>query len=227
MPWRLAEGATGSFFDLYLLLANFEATVAEVDVQYMLPDGSSIVKPYKVPAGSRVTIDVAGQAPQLASAAVSTFVQSNNGVPIVAERSQWWPHGRWYEGHASAGATEAGYESQIAGAQVGGPHKVNGYLLIANTGTRSGAVEVTAVFADGSIATLPEPLALAAHSRTTVDLAGAFPQAKDQSFGLIVTSVGPSAAPIVVELSSYNDTPDANGPRFWGAGTNVLATRVR
>lgn len=225
--WRLAEGATGSFFDLYILLANFESTMAEVDVQYMLPDGTVLVKPYKVPPGSRMTIDVAGEAPQLEHAAVSTYISSENGVPIVAERAQWWPHGNWYEGHVSAGASTFGYEWHVAGAQLGGPHGVNSYLLIANTGNRTGAAEVSAVLADGSVVTLPETVTLPGHSRTTVDLAAAFAAAQGQSFGLIVKSVGTTPSPIVVELSSYGDTHGADGTRFWGAGTNTLGTRAR
>jgi CSLREA domain-containing protein len=225
--WYFAEGATGSFFDLYLLVANFEAQAANVEIEYLLADGSRLIKPYVVPAGSRMTVDVAGESPLLASADVSAIVRSTNDVPVIAERSQWWPHGGWYEGHASAGATESGVEWQLAGAEVGGAHGVQGYLLIANTGAQAGLAQVRAVFADGTTMQLAQPVALAAHSRTTLSLRDAFPQADDRSFGLIVESLGATPAPIVVELSSYNDTEDGAGRRFWGAGTNVLATRIR
>jgi CSLREA domain-containing protein len=229
--WFFAEGATGSFFDLYLLIANFETQDAKVDVEYLLDDGSTLKKRYTVPAGSRVTIDVAGESPLLAQASVSAIVRSKNGVPVVAERSQWWPHGRWYEGHASAGVVQTGIEWQLAGAEVGGAHGSQAFLLIANTSDDAASAQVRIVFNDGTTATLAQPVSLAAHSRTTVALAEAFPAARDKTFGIIVESLGAKPAPIVVELSTYNDTPEANesggGPRFWGAGTNVVATRVR
>ena len=175
--WYFAEGATGSFFDLYLLIANFEPTKAELEVEYLLDDSSRIVKPYVVEPGSRLTIDVANEAPQLANAAISSIVRSTNDVPVIAERAQWWPDGGWYEGHVSAGVVESGVEWQLAGAQVGGPHGVHGYLLIANTGSTAGTAQVRAVFADGTTAQLAQPIALGMHSRTTISLAEAFPQA--------------------------------------------------
>lgn len=101
--WFLAEGATGTFFDLYVLIANFQATAAAVDVTYWLSDGTTIAIPRVIPALSRTTIDVAGDDPRLARAEVSTRVTSANGVPVVVERAQWWPRGAWYEGHAQRG----------------------------------------------------------------------------------------------------------------------------
>jgi len=225
--WYFAEGATGSFFDLYLLIANFEPTKAELEVEYLLADSSRVIKPYVVEPGSRLTIDVANEAPQLANAAISSIVRSTNDVPVIAERAQWWPDGGWYEGHVSAGVVESGVEWQLAGAQIGGPHGVHGYLLIANTGGTAGTAQVRAVFADGTTAQLAQPIALGMHSRTTISLAEAFPQANGQSFGVIVESLGPQPAPLVVELSHYNDTGAAGSQRFWGAGTNVVATRIR
>ncbi len=44
--------------------------------------------------GSRLTIDVANESPQLANAAISSIVRSTSSVPVVAERAQWWPDGR-------------------------------------------------------------------------------------------------------------------------------------
>jgi CSLREA domain-containing protein len=225
--WYLAEGATGSFFDLYLLVANFEDDAAVVDVQYLLPDGSTITKRHAVPAHSRLTIDVAGEDARLASTSTGAVVTSTNGVPVLVERSQWWPHGHWYEGHASAGATQSGVEWQLAGAEAGGDRRAHAYLLIANTGGTPGEAQVRLVFDDGSTLQLPQAATLAAYERKTLDLGDVFPAARGQHFGVIVTSLGATPAPVVVELSIYNDTT-LNGERiFWGAGTNVVATRVR
>ena len=42
--WFLAEGATGSFFDLYYLIANPAPQAARVRVSYLLPAGAPVVK---------------------------------------------------------------------------------------------------------------------------------------------------------------------------------------
>jgi hypothetical protein len=226
--WFFAEGATGSFFDLYLLLANFGTGTSNVDIDYLLDGGSTVTTHHEVPAGSRVTVDVSGESPLLASAAVSAVVRTTNAAPIVAERSQWWPHGEWYEGHVSAGVLQAGVEWQIAGAEVGGTHAAQSFLLIANTSTDAASVQVRLVFNDGTTEALPQPISIAARSRTTISLGDTFPNAANRTFGLVVESLGATPAPIVAELSTYSNTTDADGiTRTWGAGTNIVATRVQ
>lgn len=102
---------------------------------------------------------------------------------------------------------------------------------VANTSDLAVNAQVRLVFDDGTTAMLAEPVSLTAHSRTTITLGDAFPQARDRTFGVIVESLGTTPAAMVVEMSTYNDTPDTSAPgsapRFWGAGTSLVATRVR
>ena len=78
LDWFLAEGATGTFFDLFVLIANPNPTAATVEVEYLLVGGGTLTKTYTVPATSRSTIWVddeqlpagSGQRP-LANAALS------------------------------------------------------------------------------------------------------------------------------------------------------------
>jgi CSLREA domain-containing protein len=226
--WFFAEGATGNFFDLYLLLANFGTQTSNVEIDYLFDNGSTLTKQYDVPAGSRVTVDVANESPELSSAAVSAIVRAPNAAPVVAERAQWWPHGAWYEGHVSAGVVQPGIEWQIAGAEVGGSHDAQSFLLIANTSDGPASAQVRVVFNDGTTEMLSEPIALGARSRTTLSLREAFPNSADRTFGVVIESLGATPAPIVAELSTYSNTTGADGvTRFWGAGTNIVATRVR
>lgn len=227
MSWFLAEGATGSFFDLYVLIANFATQPADVDVLYLRDNGQTITRRHTIPPRSRVTIDVASEDERLAQTTVSTLVTSRNAVPVVVERAQWWPHGNWYEGHASAGATASGVEWQLAGGEAGGANGGSAYLLIANTGDADGAVQVRLMAADGAIEELSQPMVVRAHSRETLSIGDVFTKAAVGPFGLVVTSVGATPAPIVVELSNYNDTPWNGGHTFWGAGTNIVGTRIR
>lgn len=54
--WLLAEGATGPYFDLFVLIANPGPQPVTVDVWSYLPDGSIVRRPRVVPAAARETI---------------------------------------------------------------------------------------------------------------------------------------------------------------------------
>ena len=89
--WFFAEGATGPFFDFFLLLANPNPTDAQVSVTYVTSEGGSVTKPYTVAANSRKTISVQQEDPLLDNAAIAATVTSTNNVPILAERAIFWP----------------------------------------------------------------------------------------------------------------------------------------
>ena len=87
--WFLAEGATGTFFEMFVLIANPNPTAANVTVDYLLTNGSVLTKSYTVAANSRFTIWVdEEQFPSLsgnralASVSCSMRVRSTNAVPI-------------------------------------------------------------------------------------------------------------------------------------------------
>ena len=61
MQWFLAEGNTGPYFDLFVLIANPGNADAQVEATYLLPDGTVIVKPQTVAANSRFNIWVDGE----------------------------------------------------------------------------------------------------------------------------------------------------------------------
>ncbi len=221
--WFLAEGATGPYFDLYVLIANPTTDPALVHAKYLLTDGTVVERTYDVAPLSRFTIWVEQEDPLLADAAVSTIVTSTNGVPIIVERAMWWPGNwtTWTEAHNSPGATDTGTRWALAEGEVGGPQNAETYILIANTSATAGSAKVTLYFESGSplSATVPLP----ANSRTNVHVASAFSQAAGRRFGAVVESLGTAPAQIVVERAMYTD---AGGQR-WAAGTNALATRLK
>ena len=133
--WFLAEGATGSYFDLFILIANPQATPATVQADYLLDSGQVVTRSYTVPGNSRFNIWV-DQEPGLADAALSTRITSTNGVPIIVERAMWWPgptSATWQEAHNSPGETTTGTRWAMAEGEVGGPRDTDTYVLIANT----------------------------------------------------------------------------------------------
>jgi hypothetical protein len=226
--WFFAEGATGRFFDCFILLANPSGQTALVEARYLLPDGAVVTKRYSVDAGSRFNIWVDLEDARLADTAVSTTLTSLNGVAIVAERAMWWvgPSGRWQEGHNSAGATASGTKWAVAGGESGGPSQAETFVLVANTSPVAGQIRVSVMLEDGT--RLDQTHALPATSRLTVPVGGWFPAASGRRYGVVVESLGPDPAEIVVERAMYSDALGADGSRTpWAAGTSALGTRIR
>jgi hypothetical protein len=145
-------------------------------------------------------------------------------VPIIVERSMWWPQPLWNEGHNEAGATATGTRWALAEGEVGGATELQTYILVANTSAVSGTAQVTLYFEDATTAV--QTITLPPNSRTNVAVGEMFPQAVGRRFGATVQSLpaaGSSAVPqIVVERAMYSN-PDGV---LWGAGTAALATRL-
>jgi len=222
--WLLAEGATGSFFDLFVLIANPFESDARFTVTYLLPGGATVAKNYVVAANSRSTIWVDQEDPQLADTAVSMQVTVTNGVPIVVERAMWWPGpgaATWHEAHAVGAVEQAGVRWAIAGGEAGGADSAETYILIANTSAFGGSARVTLLLEDGR--QLQKTFSLNPTSRLTVSVPGDFPDAAQSRFGAIVESLGTAPAQIVIERATYSD---AAGVR-WAAGASAVGTRLQ
>ena len=221
--WFLAEGATGPYFDTYVLIANPNATEAQVSALYMLPDGSTIEKFYTVDPQSRFSIWVDQEDPALADTSVATIVRSLNSVPIITERAMWWPGNwtTWTEAHNSPGATETGTKWAIAEGEIGGTGNAQTYILVANTGGTAGQAKVTLMFETGS--PVSKTIDLPPYSRSSVDVRTAFKEAVGKRFGAVIESLGTKPVPIVVERAMYTDA----GGQSWAAGTNALATKMQ
>ena len=221
--WYLAEGATGPYFDLFVLIGNPGLDPAQVRVTYLLPGGATVVKNYTVPATSRFNIWVDGEDPRLASTPVSTIVESTNGAQVIVERAMWWPgnYTQWRESHGSAGSTRTGTMWGLAEGETGGPQQRTTFVLVGNTSTFAGGVRVTLLFEDGTSA--ERTYTLAARERLSVSVTTDFPQSEGRRFATLVESLGSTPAQIVVERAMYWD---ANG-EHWSSGTAALGTILR
>jgi hypothetical protein len=222
--WFLAEGATGPFFDLFVLIANPNAAAAAVTATYLLPDGTTLVKTYTVAPNSRFNIWVDFEDARLADTAVSTTVTATNGVPIIVERAMWWPGDAttWAEAHNSPGATATGTRWAVADGEVGGAAALETYLLLANTSATTGAVTVTLYFEDDGTSA-SRTYSVPPSSRFNVPVALECPWAAGRRFGALVESTGTPAAQLVVERAMYSNALGI----VWAAGTNALATRLQ
>jgi hypothetical protein len=216
--WFFAEGATGTFFDTYLLIANPTSTPATIEARFDTPDTGSVTRTYTVGANSRFTV-LLDAIPGLEATSVSTTITSIDSVPVIAERAMYWPDGfaNYYEGHVSAGATTTGVRWVLAEGEEAGARDAQTYVLIANTGSTAGRVRVTPLFDTGAGA--PVEIDLQPNSRTTVrPVMG--PIAR--RFGTLVESIGATPVPIVVEGAFYWTVDGVS----WAAGSGVVATRL-
>ena len=233
--WFLAEGATGDYFDLFVLVANPDpARTADVRFSYLLPDGSRLSKTMAVGPSRRASVWVdyerfdASPGFPLLDTSVSTVVESTNGVPIIVERAMWWPGptaATWAEAHNSPGATESGVVWATADGETSeAPRWTSTYVLIANVSPQAGQARVTLLYEGGGEGREEgREVPVVAGGRTTVDVRALFPASVNRRFGVLVESLGDTPAQLVVERAVYSDA----GGVPWAAGSNSLARRLR
>jgi hypothetical protein len=215
--WHMAEGATGSFFDTFVLIANPNAQDAVATVTYLLDNSTQVTRQHPVAGHQRLTLNVAGEDPLLASAAFATTVESD--LPVVVERSQYWPVPDWYESHNSMGVFALGLKWGLAEGQVGGTNHAQTYILVSNPNLLPATLTVTFLRTNGT--TLVKTFTVPVTSRFNIAVTGpgsTVPELADESFGTVIEST----QPILVERSMYSD---ANGV-IWAAGTNATGTRL-
>lgn len=197
--WYLADG-DAKFSDTYILFANAGNTPAPVTATYLLPDSSTVVRTYTVPANARLTV-YANQIPGLSGKEFSTVIQSS--VPITVERAMYFSSaGRfWNGGHEAAAIPEASKNWFVAEGRTG--TFFDEFLPIGNP--QSVPVNVTINFLRPGGVVVTRSYTLPPTSRTTIYVDG-IP-------GLEDTDVSASIAatqPIVVERTMYWPDPLPN-----------------
>jgi Domain of unknown function (DUF4394)/Calx-beta domain len=218
--WFLAEGATGPFFETFVLAANPSSTPADVTFTFLTSTGAPITKTKQIAANGRLTVNIEMEDPALANVAVSTHVTSS--VPIIVERSQYWPYTPdvWYEAHNSFGVTAPGTHWGLAEGRVGGPEGYQTYILLANPDpTQTAEILIRFLPDHGDPVYKFFSVPPASRFNVAVDLVQV-PELVDVTFGAEIVS---TKVPIIVERSMYSN---ANG-QVWAAGTNATATRLR
>jgi hypothetical protein len=192
--WYFAEGSTIDPFELFYLVQNPNATAAQVQVRYLLPQGQPVTKTYTVAAGARATIWVDREDPALASVDVAADITSVNGVPVVVERSLYLseagataPRG----GDTASGATALATTWRTSGNT--GDRTMR--LALANPG--SSPATVSATYATENGAHVVKTYVVAANGRHTVNVATEDPALANAAVSVSIVSAG--GAPIVVE----------------------------
>jgi subtilisin-like proprotein convertase family protein len=216
--WFLAEGATGPFFQCYVLLSNPTSGAATVHLTYLLPNGDTVPQTVTVPANGRFTIDVETVDPKLANTAVSTTITSDVG--IVAERSMYWPDISigWREAHNSVGVTDPSLRWAVADGRLGGTRAYQTYILLANPNTVPAEVQVR--FLKSGQAPVTQSYQLAPTSRMNIGPDITQPLLGEGVFSADIQVL--NYQPIVVEKALYWNS----GGEVWAAGTGTVGVPI-
>jgi subtilisin-like proprotein convertase family protein len=214
--WFLAEGATGPFFECFILMSNPTGVTANVTLTYLLDTGATVAQQVTIAPQARHTINVETVDPLLANAAVSTTIVSD--AAIIAERSMYWPAFElgWQETHNSFGVTTTGLRWGLADVRIGGPRAHQTYVLLANPNPLP--AEVVVRFLRFGAAPVVRTYTVAPTSRRNVWVNDEVPELGAGTFSVDVQVL--NYQPIAVEKALYWDSEGVT----WAAGTNVTAT---
>lgn len=187
----LSEGATSSFFDTDILLANPRATDTEAQITFIKPDGTTVPLTRQVPAMSRVTIPLKS-VPGIEATEVSTVVIPQDGLPLGVERTVFWDAGR-YGGHTGEAVQAAATRWLFAEGVQG---FFDTFFLLTNQNAAPTTVTFTFLLEDGT--PIVKAREIGPHARLSV-AAAEFPELSGRAFGIIVDA--PLA--IVAERAVY------------------------
>jgi autotransporter-associated beta strand protein len=216
--WFVAEGATGPFFETFILVANPGPTAVDAILTFLPQGGLPVQTTVTVPIGGRETVNIEQVSPALANAAVATQVDATG--PIVVERAQYWPDpaSTWYEAHNSFGVTALGTRWGLAEGRVGMDREYQTYILLANAGTTDASVTIS--FLREGQPSVQKVFNVAAQQRLNVPVGPGtdVPELQNERFGALIVST----QPIAVERAMYSN---ASGQVF-AAGTSATAVPV-
>ena len=215
LSYYLAEGATGAFFDLDIVIANPNDQDAPVVMTFLDKFGNTYPLSFTLPAKRSRTVAVETEVPQLASADVSTIVTSSSGLPLIVERSLFWD-ATYYGGH-TGNAVDGPKTTWYFGEGFQSSPIFDTFILLANANASDATVTLTFLRQGGTPVSIQRTVA--ATSRSNVWAAELPAQLNGQSFSTVVTST----IPIIAERAMYFGVPLFNGGHE-SAGVSAPAT---
>ena len=218
--WFLAEGATGSFFDTFILVANPNPTPTNVAMTFLTDQGQSIVRNYTVAANARLTVNMEEREPV---AGQRRGVDDDRGEPadhrrardvLAGQRRCEWT--RRTTASASPRRARSGAWRKGASARTRRSRPTSCSPTRARRRRRRCGSPTCARPARRSSG----PTRSTRRRASTSTSNGRVPELANESFGALIEVT--NGVGIVVERSLYND---ALG-QVWAAGTNALGTRL-
>lgn len=208
--WYLSEGSTGGLVDFLeeILIANPGTTDALVRITFLPRTGPTVEHTLTVRATSRATVRVNDILPE---AEVSAAVESTNGVPIVVERSMYWPASTRQSGHNSGGVTAPAARWVLAEGATG---FFQTFVLVANPDpVREAKTRVTFLKpGGGTVQYDPSPstpaveeLTLGPNSRYNIWVNHDVPELANSAFSTLVEST--NGVEVIAERAMYWPAP--------------------
>jgi L,D-transpeptidase catalytic domain len=189
--WYMAEGYTGGSFDEYVLMFNPTPTAANVQAEFMKPDGTVVNGSYTVGPATRFTVHV-DEIPGLEDAEVSTHLRSDQ--PITAERSMYFMGYAGKDGGTCSAAVPAPAKTwYLAEGYTGGDF--DEFILVQNPGDTADTVHVEYMTGDTQFG---RDYPVGAHSRASIHVDD-IPELASADVSARVTC----GRPVVVERSQY------------------------
>ncbi len=209
--WYFAEGNTLPDFEEYICIVNPSDKKADIEILFMLEDGSVISARRIVEGKKRETIRVKDYVPE--GHHVSAQIRSP-GQAIVAERPMYFRYKEnWVGGHNCVGLNQLSKVYYFAeGTTRKDPlcGEFEEWICIMNPSeTKTATVDVTYMTHTGK--SIQKTYQVAPHSRHTIDVAG------DVGLGMDVSAKINSNIPIAAERPMY-----FNYGNFAAGGSNVV-----
>ena len=211
----LAEGATGWFFDMDVLVANPHDQDVPYALTYLTPSGTQVIRDLTIPAKSRRTIRVNDDRALAGESAVSTVVTVPSGLPLAVERTMFWDQATHYGGHGGSAVEAPANRWYFAEGSQG---FFDTWLLLANPGDAPATMQVS--FLREHEAPYTVAVTIPAHARETI-WAGSHAALVGRSFSIEVDA----DAPVMAERAMYWSSQG----RYWNgghdsAGVSALST---
>ena len=210
--WFLAEGSTGDWFEMFVLISNPNSSAVTATIRYLTPSGVARTETRTLPATSRTTIPV-DTLPGLGATDVSVSIAATGN--IIVERSMYWPGkpGPWYGAHNSVGITTLRTRWGLGEGEFGGADGASTYILLANPGSTAATATVRFYRENESPITVTRSVPAGSRQTVSADSVGL---AWGERFGVVVDST----QPIAVEHSIYWNYLGG----LWTSGTNETGT---
>ena len=223
--WFLAEGSTGTFFDTFVQVANpsTDARPDPRDVPAAVRRSAGAARLHR--AGPRPPDHPgrAGRSGTGGDVGVDDH-HSTNGVPVVAERSMWWPGSDWIRRARDARDQRHRHGVGRRRRRSGIADNARTYLLVASgQSATADSLRVILVRDAGPPLERIYTDALTPNARLTIDLSSAFPNVLDEHVGVILESMGQTSGgavtpmPIVVDARCTTTSAASSGQpdRTW------------
>ncbi|MDY6795671.1 MAG: IPT/TIG domain-containing protein [Actinomycetota bacterium] len=186
--WYLPEGCSDYGFETWTLIQNPNDVEAVCDVTYMIEGEGAVTLPKTVPAGSRISFDMAAD---IGAGSASIMVESD--LAVIPERSMYRDGRR--EGHCSVGATSPALDYYLAEGSTAWGFET--WVLVQNPNPEAATVTLTYMTPGGP--EVMDPFAIPAKSRLSFR-ANDFVADKDISVRVS------GSLPIVAERAMYWDS---------------------